>query len=86
MNLHEYQGKALFAEYNLPVSKGKIIYSADEVTDACNEIGGTSWVVKALTTQLVPPISLHASVTSSALYIIFPFETGKLYSANKALP
>ena len=47
MNLHEYQGKALFAEYNLPVSKGKIIYSADEVTDACNEIGGTSWVVKA---------------------------------------
>ena len=47
MNLHEYQGKALFTEYNLPVSKGKIIYSADEVTDACNEIGGTSWVVKA---------------------------------------
>ena len=47
MNLHEYQGKALFAEYNLPVSNGKIIYSADEVTDACNEIGGTSWVVKA---------------------------------------
>ncbi len=47
MNLHEYQGKALFAEYNLPVPKGKIIYSADEVTDACNEIGGTSWVVKA---------------------------------------
>ena len=47
MNLHEYQGKALFAEYNLPVSMGKIIYSADEVTDACNEIGGTSWVVKA---------------------------------------
>ena len=47
MNLHEYQGKTLFAEYNLPVSNGKIIYSADEVTDACNEIGGTSWVVKA---------------------------------------
>ena len=47
MNLHEYQGKTLFAEYNLPVSNGKIIYSADEVTDACNEIGGTSWVFKA---------------------------------------
>ena len=25
MNLHEYQGKLLFAEYNLPVSKGKVI-------------------------------------------------------------
>ena len=53
MNLHEYQGKALFAEYNLPVSKGKIIYSADEVTDACNEIGGTSWVVKAQVLSLI---------------------------------
>jgi len=47
MNLHEYQGKALFAEYNLPVSKGKVIFSADEVIDACNEIGGSRWVVKA---------------------------------------
>tara|TARA_B100000674_G_scaffold42098_1_gene29277 strand:+ start:30 stop:215 length:186 start_codon:yes stop_codon:yes gene_type:complete len=46
MNLHEYQGKALFAEYNLPVSKGKVIFSADEVIDACNEIGGSRWVVK----------------------------------------
>ena len=46
MNLHEYQGKQLFAEYNIPVSKGKIIFSPDEVIDACNEIGGTKWVVK----------------------------------------
>ena len=46
MNLHEYQGKQLFAEYNIPISKGKIIFSPDEVIDACNEIGGTKWVVK----------------------------------------
>ncbi|MBL32621.1 MAG: ADP-forming succinate--CoA ligase subunit beta [Gammaproteobacteria bacterium] len=46
MNLHEYQGKQLFAEYNIPVSKGKIIFSPEEVIDACNEIGGTKWVVK----------------------------------------
>ena len=46
MNLHEYQGKQLFAEYNIPVSKGKIIFSPDEVIDACNEIGGAMWVVK----------------------------------------
>ena len=31
MNLHEYQGKALFAEYNLPVSKGKIIFKAEDI-------------------------------------------------------
>ena len=47
MNLHEYQGKFLFAQYNLPVSKGKVISNADEATNACNEIGGKKWVVKA---------------------------------------
>ena len=47
MNLHEYQGKALFAEYNLPVSKGKVVFNADDIIDACNEIGGSKWVVKA---------------------------------------
>ena len=47
MNLHEYQGKALFAEFNLPVSKGKVVFDADEIIDACNEIGGSKWVVKA---------------------------------------
>ena len=47
MNLHEYQGKALFAEYNLPVSKGKVIFKAEDIIDACTEIGGSKWVVKA---------------------------------------
>ena len=47
MNLHEYQGKALFAKYNLPVSKGKVVFNADDIIDACNEIGGSKWVVKA---------------------------------------
>ena len=46
MNLHEYQGKALFAEYNLPVSKGKVIYNSKEVLDACSQIGGLRWVFK----------------------------------------
>ena len=47
MNLHEYQGKLLFAQYNLPVSKGKVIFDASDAEDACNEIGGSKWVVKA---------------------------------------
>jgi len=47
MNLHEYQGKSLFAQYNLPVSKGKVIFNASDAVDACNEIGGSKWVVKA---------------------------------------
>ena len=47
MNLHEYQGKLLFAQYNLPVSKGKVIFDARDAENACNEIGGSKWVVKA---------------------------------------
>ena len=47
MNLHEYQGKEIFAKYDLPVSKGKIVTSLDEVEQACTDIGGSRWVVKA---------------------------------------
>ena len=47
MNLHEYQGKQLFAEFGLPVSKNVVISSADEAINACRDIGGNKWVVKA---------------------------------------
>ncbi|MCJ0973351.1 ADP-forming succinate--CoA ligase subunit beta [Pseudomonas sp. PS1] len=47
MNLHEYQGKQLFAEYGLPVSKGYAVDSPKEAAEACDLIGGTEWVVKA---------------------------------------
>ena len=47
MNLHEHQGKELFAKFGLPVSKNKVITSADDVVNACRDIGGNKWVVKA---------------------------------------
>ena len=47
MNLHEYQGKLLFAQYNLPISKGKVIFKSSDAENVCNEIGGSKWVVKA---------------------------------------
>ena len=47
MNLHEYQGKDLFSNYNLPVSKRKVVFNANDVIEACNEISGSKWVVKA---------------------------------------
>ena len=47
MNLHEYQGKQLFAKFGLPVSKSVVISSADEALNACRDIGGNKWVVKA---------------------------------------
>ena len=47
MNLHEYQGKALFREYGLPVSSGVACDTTDEVLAAAKQIGGDMWVVKA---------------------------------------
>lgn len=47
MNLHEYQGKALFAEYGLPVSTGHAVSTPDEARAAAEKIGGSMWVVKA---------------------------------------
>ncbi|MGH8493664.1 MAG: ADP-forming succinate--CoA ligase subunit beta [Moraxellaceae bacterium] len=47
MNLHEYQGKQLFAEYGLPVSKGFAASSPEEARAAAERIGGNKWVVKA---------------------------------------
>ena len=47
MNLHEYQGKQLFAEYGLPVSQGFAVDTPEAAAEACDKIGGTEWVVKA---------------------------------------
>jgi len=47
MNLHEYQGKQLFAEYGLPVSKGYAVDTPHEAVEAADLIGGDMWVVKA---------------------------------------
>ncbi len=47
MNLHEYQGKQLFAEYGLPVSKGFAVDTPEAAVKAAEDIGGDMWVVKA---------------------------------------
>lgn len=47
MNLHEYQGKQLFAEYGLPVSKGYACDTPEEAANAADRVGGNQWVVKA---------------------------------------
>ena len=40
MNLHEYQGKSLFADYGLPVSTGHAVDSPEAAIKAANDIGG----------------------------------------------
>jgi succinyl-CoA synthetase beta subunit len=47
MNLHEYQSKALFAEFGIPVPQGHVAMSAGEAEAAAEKLGGNLWVVKA---------------------------------------
>ena len=46
MNLHEYQSKFLFAEYGIPIPRGKVATSPDEAYAIAQELGGVV-VVKA---------------------------------------
>jgi succinyl-CoA synthetase beta subunit len=47
MNLHEYQAKELLREYAIPTPRGVVIENTLHAEVATNELGGTSWVVKA---------------------------------------
>jgi len=47
MNLHEFQSKQLFSEYDIPSSLGYTAKSADEARLAAEKIGGEVWVIKA---------------------------------------
>ena len=47
MNLHEYQGKLLFAQYGLPVSSGIAVDTAEEAMAALDQVPGDRWVIKA---------------------------------------
>ena len=46
MNLHEYQAKALFRDYGLPVADGQAADTADGAAAAARELGGERWVCK----------------------------------------
>ncbi|MCC5841509.1 MAG: ADP-forming succinate--CoA ligase subunit beta [Opitutales bacterium] len=47
MNIHEYQAKALFAQYGIPVAKGAAARAADEFEAALAELDNGPVVVKA---------------------------------------
>jgi len=47
MNLHEYQSKALFREYGIPVPAGEVAASPEEAVEVARRLGGELWVVKA---------------------------------------
>ena len=51
MNLHEYQGKSILAQYGVAVQRGKVVDNANEAVEAAKQLTeetGTGWyVVKA---------------------------------------
>jgi len=47
MDIHEYQAKALLAEYDVPIATGGLAYSPEQAAYRAKEIGGGQWVVKA---------------------------------------
>jgi succinyl-CoA synthetase beta subunit len=47
MKLHEYQAKALFSEYAIPVPAGQVVSTPQAARSAAVELGGDYWVVKA---------------------------------------
>ena len=47
MDIHEYQAKALLAEFGMPTAKGGLAYSPEQAAYRAKELGGEKWVVKA---------------------------------------
>ena len=47
MKIHEYQGKELLRQFNVPVPNGISAFSVDEAMKAAEKLGGPVWVVKA---------------------------------------
>src|ERR1051326_214248 len=46
MKIHEYQAKAILAQYNVPVPRGEVAFTVEEAEIAAKNLGG-SVVVKA---------------------------------------
>ncbi len=47
MNLHEYQSKQLFAEYGLPIPKGFVVQSVEQILPTLSVLNSHGYVVKA---------------------------------------
>ena len=47
MNIHEYQAKAILKNYNVPIPKGEILFSAENILETAQKVSKDTWVVKA---------------------------------------
>ena len=47
MNIHEYQAKELLKNFGVPIAKGEVLYSKENVIEAAKKVSDSLWVVKA---------------------------------------
>lgn len=47
MKIHEYQAKEILKKYNVALPLGRVAFTPDEAVRVAEDIGGSSWVVKA---------------------------------------
>ena len=76
MDIHEYQAKALLADYGVPVPAGGLAYSPEQAAYRAKEIGGESWVVKA---------QIHSGARGKAGGIMFCENEHQVWDAADAL-
>ncbi|MGH8160567.1 MAG: ADP-forming succinate--CoA ligase subunit beta [Gammaproteobacteria bacterium] len=76
MNLHEYQSKALFARFGIPVPEGHVAADGAEAEAAARELGGELWVVKA---------QVHAGGRGKAGGVKLVHSPGEAASAAEAM-
>ena len=76
MNVHEYQAKQLFKNYNVKTLEGVVATNASEAANACKTLGGNIWVVKA---------QVHAGGRGKGGGIILCKTTDEVYEAADKL-
>ena len=76
MNIHEYQAKQLFKNYNVKTLEGVVATNASEAANACKTLGGNIWVVKA---------QVHAGGRGKGGGIIICKTTDEVYEAADKL-
>jgi succinyl-CoA synthetase beta subunit len=47
VKIHEYQGKEILRQFDVPVPRGIAAFTVDEAVEAAQKLGGPVWVVKA---------------------------------------
>ena len=44
MNIHEYQAKAILKNYNVPIPKGEILFSAENILETAQKVSKLSLI------------------------------------------